>query len=53
MRSKIGPTRVARGIYEALIARCAVKAAADAVYTWNLRHFAQFGAAIAARLKTP
>ncbi|MBF6561315.1 MAG: PIN domain-containing protein [Candidatus Binataceae bacterium] len=40
-------------IYDALIARCAVKAAADTVYTWNLRHFEQFGAAIAARLKTP
>jgi len=40
-------------IYDALIARCAVKAAADTVYTWNLRHFEQFGTAIATRLKTP
>ena len=40
-------------IYDALIARCALKAKADAVYTWNIRHFEQFGPAIAGRLKTP
>jgi predicted nucleic acid-binding protein len=26
-------------IYDALVARCALKAKADAVYTWNTRHF--------------
>jgi predicted nucleic acid-binding protein len=39
-------------IYDALIARCAVKAKAEAVYTWNTRHFQQFGAAIVKRLRT-
>ena len=39
-------------IYDALIARCAVKAKAEAVYTWNTRHFQLFGAAIVKRLRT-
>lgn len=38
-------------IYDALIARCALKADADALYTWNAKHFAQFGPAIAKRLR--
>jgi hypothetical protein len=40
-------------IYETLIARCALKARVDAVYTWNTRHFAQFGTGIAERLRMP
>ena len=40
-------------IYDALIARCALKAQADAIYTWNLRHFEQFGSAVVKRLRTP
>jgi predicted nucleic acid-binding protein len=40
-------------IYDALIARCAVKAKADTVYTWNTRHFEQLGPVIAERLRTP
>ncbi len=40
-------------IYDALIARCAMKANADVIYTWNIRHFEQFGAIIAKRLRTP
>ena len=39
-------------IYDALIARCALKAKVDALYTWNARHFQQFGAEIVRRLKT-
>jgi predicted nucleic acid-binding protein len=39
-------------IYDALIARCALKAKAEAIYTWNMRHFEQFGAEIAKRLRT-
>src|SRR6516165_1206538 len=38
-------------IYDALIARCALKAKVDAVYTWNTRHFEQFGPEIVRRLK--
>ena len=39
-------------IYDALIARCALKAKAEAVYTWNVKHFERFGPAIVQRLKT-
>lgn len=40
-------------IYDALIARCALKAKAETIYTWNTRHFEQLGSAIAKLLKTP
>jgi predicted nucleic acid-binding protein len=40
-------------IYDALIAHCALKARVDALYTWNTRHFVQFGVTIAKRLRTP
>lgn len=40
-------------IYDALIARCALKAKVEAIYTWNIRHFQQFGPAVARRLRTP
>ncbi|MGH7812863.1 MAG: PIN domain-containing protein [Candidatus Binataceae bacterium] len=40
-------------IYDVLIARCALKAAANTIYTWNIRHFERFGPAIAERLRTP
>jgi predicted nucleic acid-binding protein len=40
-------------IYDALLAHCALKAKADTIYTWNIRHFEQFGQVIAERLKTP
>jgi predicted nucleic acid-binding protein len=40
-------------IYDALIARCALKAKVDAVYTWKTRHFEQFGTAIVERLRMP
>ena len=39
-------------IYAALIARCALKAKVEAVYTWNTRHFEQLGPAIVKRLRT-
>jgi predicted nucleic acid-binding protein len=40
-------------IYDALIARCAVKANVDTLYTWNQTHFEQVASAIGARLKSP
>jgi predicted nucleic acid-binding protein len=40
-------------IYDLLIARCALKAKAEAIFTWNTNHFELFGDAIRARLKTP
>jgi predicted nucleic acid-binding protein len=40
-------------MYDALIARCALKAKAHTIYTWNIRHFEQFGSKIVERLRTP
>jgi predicted nucleic acid-binding protein len=41
------------GIYDALLARCALKAKAQTIYTWNVKHFQRLGPDIAARVKTP
>lgn len=40
-------------IYDAMIARCAVKAEAEILLTWNLRDFTRFGPEVAQLLKTP
>jgi predicted nucleic acid-binding protein len=40
-------------IYDGLIARCALKARVETLYTWNTRHFEQFGPVVSKRLKTP
>ncbi len=46
--------RVAGGaIYDFLHATCALKADAEIIYTWNLRHFRRFGQEIAGRTRTP
>ena len=44
---------VGGAIYDALIARCALKARAEKIYTWNIRHFRQFGPDVEKRLRTP
>jgi len=40
-------------IYDALLVQCAVKARAEIIYTWNLKHYGQFGAEVARRVRTP
>lgn len=40
-------------IYDALLAQCAIKAGADVIYTWNLRHFALCGPSVTAKLRRP
>ena len=40
-------------VYDALLAACAVKAGAKFIYTWNVRHYAQFGPDIASRIQMP
>lgn len=40
-------------IYDALIARCALKAKATVIYTWNVEHFRRCGPEIATRVRTP
>lgn len=40
-------------VYDGLIAACARKAAAKAIYTWNPKHFLRLGPEIAKRVKEP
>jgi predicted nucleic acid-binding protein len=40
-------------VYDALLCRCAVKANAEIIYTWNVKHFQQVSPDIAKRLRTP
>lgn len=44
---------VGGAIYDGILALCALKADAETIYTWNLRHFRQCGADVAGRLRTP
>lgn len=44
---------VGGGIYDALLARCAIKAKAKVIYTWNARHYALCGREVAGKLRTP
>lgn len=39
--------------YDALLARCAVKAKAETIYTWNLAHFQRLGHDVAKGIRTP
>jgi predicted nucleic acid-binding protein len=39
--------------YDALIAKCAVKAGADILLTWNVRDFMRFGTDVARLVRTP
>jgi predicted nucleic acid-binding protein len=39
--------------YDALIAHCALKASAETIYTWNVKHFKRLGESIAARVRPP
>ena len=41
------------GIYHAMLAHCALKAKAETIYSWNIRHYAQCGPEVTDRLKTP
>jgi predicted nucleic acid-binding protein len=44
---------VGGAIYDALIAHCALKARAEKIFTWNVRHFRQFGPDVEKKLRTP
>lgn len=49
----VSATIVGGAAYDALIARCALKAGADVLLTWNVRDFTRFGPDIARLVKTP
>lgn len=40
-------------VYDALIARCALKAGAETIFTWNIDHFRRVGPDVAKRVRTP
>ena len=40
-------------IYDAILAHCAIKARAETIYTWNVKHFRLFGPDVAKRVRTP
>lgn len=44
---------VGGGIYDAILAHCALKATAEVLYTWNVRHYATCGQNIQAILRVP
>ena len=44
---------VGGGIYDAMLAHCAVKAQAETIYSWNRRHYARCGPDVTERLRTP
>jgi predicted nucleic acid-binding protein len=44
---------VGGAIYDALLAACALKSKAEILYTWNIRHYAQFGTEVSRILRTP
>jgi predicted nucleic acid-binding protein len=39
--------------YDALLGRCALKARAETIYTWNVGHFQQLGTNVARLIRTP
>lgn len=40
-------------IHDALLAECALKAGAEVIYTWNLKHFERCGPEVTRRVRTP
>jgi predicted nucleic acid-binding protein len=44
---------VGGGIYDALLARCAVKVEVEIIYSWNARHYGQCGPEVTRRLRRP
>jgi predicted nucleic acid-binding protein len=44
---------VGGAIYDAMLAHCAIKSKAEAIYSWNGRHYALCGSEITQRLRTP
>jgi len=44
---------VGGAIYDAMLAHCALKAQAEAIYSWNGRHYSRCGPEVTHRLRTP
>ena len=44
---------VGGAIHDALLVKCAAKAKAEVIYTWNVNHFRRLGPDVARRVRTP
>jgi predicted nucleic acid-binding protein len=44
---------VGGGVYDAVLAHCAIKAQAEMIYTWNGRHYSLCAPEVTQRLRTP
>lgn len=44
---------VGGGIHDALLAHCALRAGAETIYTWNVKHYTLCGSEVAGRVRTP
>lgn len=53
LRSAAETGLVGGAIYDALLGRCALKAGAEAIYTWNEKDFRRLGSEIAERVRSP
>jgi len=53
LRTFAGLGVVGGAIYDALLAGCALKARAETLFTWNMRHYAQLGPELMPLLRTP
>jgi predicted nucleic acid-binding protein len=40
-------------VYDALLLRCAIKAEAETIYTWNVEHFEALAPELSGRIRTP
>jgi predicted nucleic acid-binding protein len=40
-------------VYDILVAHCALKVSAEILYTWNVKHFQQFGGEVAKIVRSP
>lgn len=47
------PGIVGGGIYDAMLAHCAIKAKAETIYSWNTRHYSLCGPEVTQRLSMP
>ena len=53
LETSVGAGVTGGGIYDGMLARCALKAGAETIYTWNVKHFKRLGAEVAGRVATP
>jgi predicted nucleic acid-binding protein len=44
---------VGGGVYDAMLAHCAIRAQAEIIYTWNARHYSLCAPEVTQRVKTP